>query len=56
MAADLKVFGLNCSLKSSKAKESSSTDVLLRQVFDALAEHGAAASSCAPPTTTSSRA
>ena len=42
MAADLKVFGLNCSLKSSKAKESSSTDVLLRQVFDALAEHGAA--------------
>ena len=42
MAADLKVFGLNCSLKSSKAKESSSTDVLLRQVFDALADHGAA--------------
>ena len=42
MAADLRVFGLNCSLKSSKAKENSSTDVLLRQVFDALAEHGAA--------------
>ncbi len=41
MASPLKVFGFNCSLKSSKADESSSTDALMKQVFDALAEHGA---------------
>ena len=41
MADGLKVFGFNCSLKDSKADESSSTDVLMRQMFDALAEFGA---------------
>jgi len=41
MADALKVFGFNCSLKNSKASETSSTDVLLRQMFDALAELGA---------------
>jgi multimeric flavodoxin WrbA len=41
MAADLKVFGLNCSLKSIKDSESSSTDVLMQQLFDALAANGA---------------
>jgi len=35
----LKAFAFNCSLKSSKDSEKSSTDVLLRQVLDALAEH-----------------
>ena len=38
----LNVFGLNCSLKRSDGKEASSTDVLMRQFFDALAAHGAA--------------
>jgi multimeric flavodoxin WrbA len=38
--APLKAFGLNCSLKSTSGGESSSTDVLLRQFFDALATHG----------------
>lgn len=42
MTTALNVFGFNCSLKSSKGKESSSTDVLLKQVFDALKENGAA--------------
>jgi multimeric flavodoxin WrbA len=37
---DLKVFGFNCSLKNSKAGESSSTDVLMRQIFDELAKLG----------------
>lgn len=41
MAAALKIFGINCSLKSSKGKESSSTDVLMHQLYDALGEHGA---------------
>ena len=41
MAPPLKVFGFNCSLKNSKAGESSSTDALMKQVFDALAEYGA---------------
>ena len=41
MAPPLKVFGFNCSLKSSRGKESSSTDALLTQFFDALAQHGA---------------
>lgn len=39
-STQLKVFGFNCSLKNS-AGERSSTDVLMRQVFDALAQHGA---------------
>lgn len=37
----LKVFGLNCSLKSGKSREASSTDVLMRQMFDELARQGA---------------
>jgi multimeric flavodoxin WrbA len=41
MASALKVFGFNCSLKSSASTETSSTDVLMRQTFDALAQHGA---------------
>jgi multimeric flavodoxin WrbA len=40
MAAFLKAFGFNCSLKNSKSSEKSSTDVLLRQFFDALGAHG----------------
>jgi hypothetical protein len=40
MASLLKAFDFNCSLKSSKASEKSSTDVLLRQFFDALRRHG----------------
>jgi len=40
MAASLKAFGFNCSLKSSRASEKTSTDVLLHQFFDALKEHG----------------
>jgi multimeric flavodoxin WrbA len=42
MAAALKIFGLNCSLKSSQADETSSTDVLMKQLYDALGDHGAA--------------
>jgi multimeric flavodoxin WrbA len=38
---DLKVFGFNCSLKNSKVGESSSTDVLMQQMFDELAKMGA---------------
>ena len=38
----LTAFGFNCSLKSSKDKETSSTDVLMRQFFDALGELGVA--------------
>ena len=38
--ASLKAFGFNCSLKNSRASEKSSTEVLLRQFFDALEEHG----------------
>ncbi len=41
MADSIKVFGFNCSLKDSKASESSSTDVLMQQMFDALADLGA---------------
>ena len=37
----LKVFGLNCSLKNSSGKETSSTDALMKQFFDALAKNGA---------------
>jgi multimeric flavodoxin WrbA len=40
-ASSLKVFGFNCSLKSTKDSESSSTDILLEQVFAALAANGA---------------
>jgi multimeric flavodoxin WrbA len=40
MAGALKAFGFNCSLKSSKNSEKSSTDVLLRQFFEAMEEHG----------------
>jgi multimeric flavodoxin WrbA len=39
--APLKVFGFNCSLKSARGKETSSTDVLLTQFFDALADNDA---------------
>jgi multimeric flavodoxin WrbA len=37
----LKVLAFNCSLKSSKDKEKSSTDSLLKQLMDALEKHGA---------------
>jgi multimeric flavodoxin WrbA len=37
--ATLKALGFNCSLKDSKAQETSSTDVLLKQFFDALGEY-----------------
>jgi multimeric flavodoxin WrbA len=36
----LTALAFNCSLKNSGKKEKSSTDVLLQQVLDALAEHG----------------
>lgn len=39
--ASLTAFGLNCSLKSTADGEVSSTDVLLKQLFAALGEHGA---------------
>jgi multimeric flavodoxin WrbA len=42
--AELRALALNCSLKS--GGEPSSTDVLLREVLDALAKHGVA---CGPP-------
>ena len=42
MAAALKIFGLNCSLKTTKQDPKSSTDVLMQQLYDALGEHGAA--------------
>ena len=38
---DLKVLAFNCSLKSARDEEPSSTDVLLKQMLEALAEHGA---------------
>jgi multimeric flavodoxin WrbA len=37
----LNVLAFNCSLKSTRDGESSSTDVLLKQVLTALSEHGA---------------
>src|SRR5665811_388052 len=37
----LNVFGLNCSLKSSKSRERSSTDALMQQLFGELAKQGA---------------
>jgi multimeric flavodoxin WrbA len=41
MAPALKIFGLNCSLKSSKQDPNSSTDVLMKQLYDALSKHDA---------------
>ncbi|MGE0284389.1 MAG: flavodoxin family protein [Rhizobiaceae bacterium] len=41
MTKTLKAFAFNCSLKATNNKERSSTDVLLKQLLDALAEHGA---------------
>src|SRR5664279_2108220 len=41
MTLALKVFGLNCSLKSSKSRERSSTDALMQQLFGELAKQGA---------------
>jgi multimeric flavodoxin WrbA len=40
-APTLKVLAFNCSLKSAGGREASSTDVLLKQLLDALARHGA---------------
>ena len=37
----LNVLAFNCSLKSAGGRETSSTDVLLKQLLDALAQHGA---------------
>jgi multimeric flavodoxin WrbA len=37
----LKILAFNCSLKGARDKDSSSTDVLLKQVLDAFAEEGA---------------
>lgn len=37
----LKVLAFNCSLKSARTREKSSTDVLLRQLLDELEKHGA---------------
>jgi multimeric flavodoxin WrbA len=37
----LKILAFNCSLKSARDKDSSSTDVLLKQMLDAFAEEGA---------------
>src|SRR3569832_2208226 len=39
MTTPLKALAFNCSLKTSNNKESSSTDVLLRQLLDALASY-----------------
>src|ERR1700761_1182549 len=39
-APRLTALAFNCSLKGSRNKEKSSTDVLLQQLLDALAEHG----------------
>jgi multimeric flavodoxin WrbA len=38
---DLKVVAINCSLKSAQSNEQSSTDILLRQLLESLAQHGA---------------
>jgi multimeric flavodoxin WrbA len=37
----LKVLAFNCSLKSANGREKSSTDVLLKELLDALEHHGA---------------
>src|SRR5947209_4568067 len=41
VAGDLKVLAFNCTLKSARDKEQSSTQVLIEQLMDALKEHGA---------------
>ena len=41
MPNDLKVLAFNCTLKSTRDKEKSSTQVLIEQLMDALNEHGA---------------
>src|SRR5947199_3852800 len=41
VAGDLKVLAFNCTLKSARDKEKSSTQVLIEQLMDALQEHGA---------------
>jgi multimeric flavodoxin WrbA len=41
MADALKVFGLNCSLKTTEKDANSSTDVLMKQVYEELAAYGA---------------
>jgi hypothetical protein len=40
-APALKVLAFNCSLRSAKSKEKSSTESLLRQLMDELEKHGA---------------
>ena len=40
MTTPLKAFAFNCSLKAPSNKERSSTDVLLKQLLEALGEHG----------------
>ena len=39
---DLKVIAFNCSLKSAKAKETSSTEKLVNQLLEEFKKHGAA--------------
>ena len=39
--AALKVLAFNCTLKSARGKEKSSTEILLQQLLDELAQHGA---------------
>jgi len=39
-AASLKIIAFNCTLKSARNKEKSSTDVLLKQLMDALKKYG----------------
>ena len=41
MAIPLEVIAFNCTLKSARSEETSSTQVLLEQVMEALAKHGA---------------
>lgn len=41
MATALKVFGLNCSLKTTEKDANSSTDVLMKQLYAELAKYGA---------------
>jgi multimeric flavodoxin WrbA len=41
MAFPLKVIAFNCTLKSARTQEKSSTQILLEQLMDALEEHGA---------------
>ena len=41
MPHDLKVLAFNCTLKSARDKEKSSTQVLIEQLMDALKEYGA---------------